>query len=155
MRDLYESLIAPKMRETRENWDNGSDDTCYISREPDAQERADGQARDRQKKEDDMSAIEKEAWKSPENCAKVCESEIPEEASNDKKKQRDRNCFQYRWHDEVCCTSKSFKLGEPKSKAAGDDPKAKWTSGWYKKGIQDWINAMGECKEPAWKIPEL
>ncbi|KAH8157230.1 hypothetical protein CIB48_g11012 [Xylaria polymorpha] len=156
IRDLYDSLIAPKMQDTRENWDNGSDDVCYVNRDPEAQERAGGQAKDRQKKEDEMSDIEKEAWKSPENCAKVCETEIPDEDSDNKKKQRDRNCFQYRWHDEVCCTSKSFKLGEPKPKPADDaDKKATWTSGWYLKGIHDWIEAMGECKEPAWKIPEL
>ncbi|KAI1170449.1 hypothetical protein F4777DRAFT_118614 [Nemania sp. FL0916] len=155
IRDLYDSLIAPRMQDIRENWDNGSDDVCYINPDPDAQERADGRERDHQKKEEERSEVEKEAWKSPEKCAKVCESVISAEHADDKEKQRSRECFQYRWHDEVCCTSKSFKMGEPKPKASDDDPKAKWTSGWYMKGIQDWIDAMGECKEPAWKIPEL
>ncbi|TGJ81491.1 hypothetical protein E0Z10_g7273 [Xylaria hypoxylon] len=155
IKDLYDSLIAPKMRKTRENWDNGSDDVCYINPDPGAQERADGQARDRQRKEDEMSEIEKTAWKSPENCAKVCETEISAEDSDNKEKKLQRNCFQYRWHDEVCCTSKSFKFGEPKPKPAGLDLKAKWTSGWYMEGIKDWIDAMGECTKPAWKIPEL
>ncbi|KAI0971608.1 glycosyltransferase family 31 protein [Xylaria arbuscula] len=155
IKDLYDSLIAPKMQKTRENWDNASDDVCYINPDPDAQERTDGHYRERQKKEDEMSEIEKEAWKSPENCAKVCESEISEEDSADKEKRLNRECFQYRWHDDVCCTSKSFKFGEPKSKPEDDEPKAKWTSGWYMEGIQDWIDAMGECTEPAWKIPEL
>ncbi|KAI2624067.1 glycosyltransferase family 31 protein [Xylaria nigripes] len=156
IRDLYDSLIAPKMQETRENWDNLSDDVCYINPDPEAQERADGSARDHQKNEDEMSEIEKEAWKSPENCAKVCESEIPEGDADDREKQLNRSCFQYRWHDEVCCTARSFKLGQPKTKPADeDDVKAKWTSGWYMKGIHDWIDAAGECKEPAWKVPEL
>ncbi|KAI1273451.1 hypothetical protein F5Y07DRAFT_253496 [Xylaria sp. FL0933] len=155
IKDLYDSLIAPKMQQTRENWDNGSDDVCYINPDPDAQERADGHARDRQRKEDEMSEIEKEAWKSPENCAKVCESEISEEDSDNKEKRLSRECFQYLWHDEVCCTSKSFKLGEPKSKLQDGESKEKWTSGWYLEGIQDWIDAMGECTKPAWKIPEL
>lgn len=155
IKDLYDSLIAPKMQKTRENWDNTSDDVCYLNPDPNAQERADGHARDRQKKDDEMSEIEKEAWKSPENCAKVCESEISNEDSDNKEKRLNRNCFQYRWHDEVCCTSRSFKLGEPKPKPQNDDSKAKWTSGWYMEGIQDWIDAMGECTEPAWKIPEL
>ncbi|KAI8629851.1 glycosyltransferase family 31 protein [Xylariaceae sp. FL1651] len=151
IRDLYESLIAPKMQDTRENWDNGSDDVCYINPDPDAQERADGQARERQKTEDEMSAIEKEAWKSPENCAKVCESEILESDSYDKDVTLGRSCFQYRWHDDVCCTAKSFKFGEPKD----DDSTTKWTSGWYLKGINDWIDATGKCTKPAWKTPEL
>ncbi|KAI0534980.1 hypothetical protein GGR58DRAFT_480810 [Xylaria digitata] len=155
IKDLYDSLIAPKMKKTRENWDNASDDVCYINPDPDAQDRADGQARDRQRKQDEMSEVEKVAWKSPENCAKVCESEISANDAGDKEKRLNRNCFQYRWHDEVCCTSKSFKLGEPKSKPSDDNSKAKWTSGWYLEGIQDWIDAMGECTKPAWKIPEL
>ncbi|KAI0414351.1 hypothetical protein F5X98DRAFT_349337 [Xylaria grammica] len=155
IKDLYDSLIAPKMQKARENWDNGSDDVCYINLDPDAQERADGHSRGRQRKEEEMSEIEKEAWKSPENCAKVCESELSAEDSDDKEKRLNRNCFQYRWHDEVCCTSKSFKFGEPKAKPADDDSKARWTSGWYMEGIKDWIDAMGECTEPAWKIPEL
>ena len=156
IKDLYDSLIAPKMRKSRENWDNGSDDVCYINPDPDAQERADGKSRDRQKKADEMSDIEKDAWKSPGNCAKVCESEIAPEDSANKKKLLERSCFQYHWHDEVCCTAKSFKLGEPKRKPDDDDDlKAKWTSGWYMEGIQDWIDAMGECEKPAWKIPEL
>jgi len=154
IRDLYESLIAPKMQKTREDWDNGSDDVCYINPDPEAQERADGQARDRQKKEEEMSEIEKEAWKSPRQCERVCESEDPE-SSDDKDKQLGRTCFQYRWHDEVCCTSKSFKLGQPKPEPTDDNSKTRWTSGWYMKGIHDWIEAMGECKEPEWKTPEL
>jgi hypothetical protein len=141
------------MEKVRKDWDNLSDDVCYINPDPSAQEQANEQDRDRQKKQDEMSEIEQEAWKSPENCARVCESEIPEKDSNNKEKKLERSCFQYRWHDEVCCTAKSFKLGEPKQ-GASDDEKSKWTSGWYMKGINDWIDAMGECTKPAWKIPE-
>ncbi|KAI1812641.1 glycosyltransferase family 31 protein [Poronia punctata] len=155
IRDLYESLIAHKIQKTREDWDNGSDDVCYLNPDPEAQERADGQARDRQKKEDEMSEIEKQAWKSPQDCEKVCEYELTEADAGDEEKQLGRNCFQYRWHDEVCCTSRSFKFGQPKPEPTDDDTKTRWTSGWYIKGISDWINAMGECKEPAWKTPEL
>ncbi|OTB16748.1 glycosyltransferase family 31 protein [Daldinia sp. EC12] len=143
IRDLYDGLIRPKMQVSRENWDNLSDDVCYLNPDPEAQQRADGHSRDRQKKGEDMNDIEKEAWKSWENCAKVCESQ-----------DRNRSCFQYRWHDEVCCTAKSFKLGAPKMPPDNGDSKAKWVSGWHLKGINDWIDAMGECKKPAWKTPE-
>ncbi|KAI1820301.1 glycosyltransferase family 31 protein [Xylaria intraflava] len=156
MRDLYESLVAPKMQETRENWDNDSDDVCYINPDPAVQEHTDKSLRGRQKQEDEMSEVEKEAWRSPENCAKVCESEIPEEDSDDIEKKLNRQCFQYRWHDEVCCTAKGFKLGKPKPKPSNENElRVKWISGWHMKGIHDWIDAMGECKEPAWKVPEL
>ncbi|CAJ2502323.1 Uu.00g097170.m01.CDS01 [Anthostomella pinea] len=195
IKDLYHGLIAPKMQVMRENWDNLSDDVCYINPDPEAQERADGQARERQKNKDEMNEVEKEAWKSSENCRKVCASEdVPDDEDWDRRrvmarragdpatannteiaedtspsdatardtwkslmneKKRNRTCFQYRWHDEVCCTSRSFKLGAPKTPPGDDDVKAKWKSGWDLKGINDWIEAMGECKEPAWKTPEL
>ncbi|KAI0141220.1 glycosyltransferase family 31 protein [Xylariaceae sp. FL1272] len=153
IKDLYESLIAPKMKDTRENWNNLSDDVCYLKPDKEAQDKADGHDKDRQRKEEDLSEVEKNAWKSPEDCAKVCESEITGEDANDKQKNRDRKCFQYRWHDDVCCTSKSFKFGEPKAEPK-DDSKTKWTSGWYLKGIEDWIDAKGPCDKPAWKVPE-
>ncbi|KAI0896669.1 glycosyltransferase family 31 protein [Annulohypoxylon nitens] len=194
IRDLYEGLIRPKMQVARQNWDNLSDDVCYINRDPKAQQRADGSLRDRQKDENDMNDVEKEAWKSPENCAKVCGSQdVPDEEewdlhgvvgrnSNDpstandtevaedtspsdaaareawknsmNEKKRNRSCFQYRWHEEVCCTAKSFKLGAPKAAPDDDNPNGKWVSGWHLKGINDWIDAMGECTKPEWKSPE-
>lgn len=186
------------MQVLRQDWDNLSDDVCYINPEPSAQARAGGHEKDRQKKKEEMTTIEMEAWKSAENCARVCEEEdVPDDdewdpkqktvprgpdntesaatasdtekaedtgpsdeatreqrkqALNDRKKKR--TCFQYRWHDEVCCTAKSFKLGAPKAKPSQDKPNERWTSGWDLKGINDWIDAMGECKEVAWKTPE-
>lgn len=182
------------MQVSRENWDNLSDDVCYLNPDPEAQRHADGHSRDRQKKEGEMNDVEKEAWKSWENCAKVCESQdVPDEeewdirgiierednapsTANDtevaedtspsdaaareawkkamNEKKRNRSCFQYRWHEDVCCTAKSFKLGAPKMPPDDGDAKAKWVSGWHLKGINDWIDAMGECKKPAWKTPD-
>ncbi|RYP64962.1 hypothetical protein DL771_008531 [Monosporascus sp. 5C6A] len=193
IRDLYHAFMAPKMQIQRSDWDNLSDDVCYVNPDPEAQQRAEGFERDRQKKESEMSDVEKEAWKSWENCAKVCESEIPEDdelesgilgrsdddgpakasdtnAAEDTspsdrsarearkkamdEKKKNRTCFQYRWHNEVCCTSRSFKLGAPKSKPESDYKKHRWMSGWHLKGINDWIDVMGDCKTPAWKQPE-
>lgn len=182
------------MQVSRQNWDNLSDDVCYLNPDPQAQQRADGHFRDRQKKEGEMNEVEKVAWKSWENCAKVCESQdVPDEeewnmqgifnrenegpgaASNTEiaedtspsdaaareawkksmnEKKRNRSCFQYRWHDEVCCTAKSFKLGAPKTEPDNSDLKAKWVSGWHLKGINEWIDAMGECTNPTWKTPD-
>ncbi|KAI2625571.1 glycosyltransferase family 31 protein [Hypoxylon sp. NC1633] len=194
IKDLYDALIRPKMQVSRQDWDNLSDDVCYLNPNPDAQRHAEGHLRDRQKKEHEMNEVEKEAWKSWENCAKVCESQdVPDEewegqgivarkndghgttdstesaedtspsdaaaraawkkAMNEKK--RNRSCFQYRWHEETCCTAKSFKLGAPKAAPEHGNSKEKWVSGWHLKGINEWIEAMGECKKPAWKTPEL
>ncbi|KAH6652765.1 hypothetical protein BKA67DRAFT_659440 [Truncatella angustata] len=198
IKDLYHGLIAPKMQVQRHDWDNLSDDVCYISSDADAQARAGDHEKGRQKKGHEMTQVEKDAWKSPKHCARVCEEEDvpdedewelkqkvvprnPEEVENaanasDTEKAEDsdasdeamreqwktmlnehkksRTCFQYRWHDEVCCTARSFKLGAPKSKPDEDKQKEQWVSGWDLKGINDWIDAMGECKEIAWKTPE-
>lgn len=77
IRDLYDSLIAPKMQDTRENWDNGSDDVCYVNRDPEAQERAGGQAKDRQKKEDEMSDIERRHGNHPRTAPKYARRKFP------------------------------------------------------------------------------
>lgn len=68
-----------------------------------------------------------------------------------------RRCFQYRYHNGVCCTSRSFKLGAPHRDAKAnmpDKPENVWHSGWYLQGINDWIAAKGECREPKWKVPD-
>lgn len=152
IRDLYESLVAPKMVDTRHDWDNLSDDVCYVNPDPEAQKNAEGYQRDRQRKQGDMNPAEKEAWKSWENCSKVCAYGDEHEKGSSLEKKRKRECFQWRWNKEVCCISKSFKLGQPKEKAP--NKKDKWISGWYLKGIKDWIEATGECKEPRWVTPE-
>lgn len=196
IKDLYHGLIAPKMQVRRKDWDNLSDDVCYINPNIDVQLRTDSLLLDRQKKFEEQNEIEKEAWKSPEHCSRVCkDQDVPDEelepgekivprrdeltdsaTANDTEKAEDtgpsdaaardawhkemlerkknRTCFQYRWHDDVCCTSRSFKLGAPKSRPADDKPKARWTSGWDLKGINDWIEATGDCTKVAWKTPE-
>ncbi|OTA98813.1 glycosyltransferase family 31 protein [Hypoxylon sp. CI-4A] len=193
IKDLYEGLIRPKMQVVRENWDNLSDDVCYLNPDPDAQARAESQFRDRQKNNNEMNDVEKEAWKSWESCAKVCDSQdvIDEDldslgydlmernnpgTADDTEKAEDtspsdaaaraawknamnekklnRSCFQYRWHNEVCCTARSFKLGAPKMAPATSNPNAQWISGWHLKGINDWIEAKGECTKPEWKRAE-
>ncbi|KAI1332861.1 glycosyltransferase family 31 protein [Xylariaceae sp. FL0255] len=152
-KDMYENLIAPRMKDIREDWDNTSDDMCYINPNPDAQEDIDGHEKERAKKEEDMTDVEKDAWKSSENCAKVCESEPFKVDADDDEKRRNRRCFQYRWHDDVCCIASSFRFGKPRPKPE-EDSKTKWTSGWYMEGINDWIDVMGSCDRPAWKTPE-
>jgi hypothetical protein len=193
------------MQVQRDDWDNLSDDVCYINPDPSVQDRAGDHLRGRQRKEDEMNDIEKEAWKSAAHCAKVCEDEdVPDEdewylenqneiprgrlaseddaaSANDTEiaedsspsdesaraaareqwqkataeRKKNRTCFQYRWHDEACCTARSFKMGAPKAKPAKkDDKKEQWISGWDLKGINDWIEATGECEQPAWKTPE-
>jgi hypothetical protein len=200
IKDIYDALVGPKMTVQRQDWDNLSDDVCYINPDPDVQHRAEDHIRERQKKEEDMSDIEKVAWKSASHCSRVCEDEdvededewlakqkvVPRVSTDPEKdaataqdtekaedsgpsdaaareqwhktmseRKKNRTCFQWRWHDEQCCTARSFKMGAPKAKPEkSDNSKDKWVSGWDLKGINDWIDAMGECKV-AWKTPEL
>jgi hypothetical protein len=174
--------MAPKLVNYRADWDNLSDDVCYIDPTPAILEATDDVLKGRQKKPADLTDIEKEAHKSPEHCARVCqyegrqkgepeddlESEDEEEGSQSlrarepmldlikskeqkrKEKALARKCFQYRYHRGACCTSRSFKLGAPKK---GKDDADKWHSGWYVKGINNWVKAMGECTEPRWRQP--
>lgn len=152
IRDLYENLVAPGMRSYRENWDNLSGDSCYLNPDPEAHDRASEHAKAHEKKEGSQTEAEKEAWQSPEKCARVCETEFSEEDMRDESRKIKRKCFQWSWNDGVCCTSGSFKLGEPRDQ--NDDPNKRWTSGWYLKGISDWIDAKGNCTEIAWRKPE-
>ncbi|EHK27156.1 glycosyltransferase family 31 protein [Trichoderma virens Gv29-8] len=136
IREMYYAFFAPKMVSFRKDWDNLSDDTCYIAPDEESQKKATQQQRDRQVKEGDKNVVQKYAHNSPAACAKVCEA-------------ADRKCFQWRFQKNVCCTAKSFKLGKPKKEKNDGD---KWTSGWFVRGINDWIETKGECPVE-WKNP--
>lgn len=166
MKDLYNTFVAPKMVAAREDWDNLSDDVCYGDPSPEVQMRMDPTLRGRQKPSEELNDVEKEAHLSPDHCARVCSYEDDENEAasvgegseairmqSPQKRQlvEERQCFQHRYHEGVCCTSKSFKLGAPKTVGAPEEEK--WYSGWYLKGIEDWISAAGECGEPFWINP--
>lgn len=169
--------MSPYLVSFRRDWDNLSDDTCYLSPDPEAQEHAGGKERDRQKPENEKTPIEKRAHESPAACAKVCEAaglDLPweelEKIENDVDRghfirehydqriahdedggfRRDRSCYQWRYQKGQCCTSKSFRFGATKREGNDED---RWTSGWYVRGIKDWIEARGECTEVEWKEP--
>lgn len=166
--------MAPHLVSFRGDWDNGSDDTCYIGPEDEQQKRAPDHEKGRQKKQNEKNVIERSAHNSAAACSKVCEAaglDINEEEyesldsdvmrglhihdkyaerRNDKKFRKKRDCFQWKYNKGVCCTSRSFKLGKPKRENNKED---KWTSGWFVKGINDWIDAKGDCDKVAWKEP--
>ncbi|KAG9249973.1 glycosyltransferase family 31 protein [Emericellopsis atlantica] len=178
IKDIYEAFMAPSLTQFRQDWDNLSDDTCFIGPHQVDQENAGDTEKSRQKLEREKTIVEKEAHKSPTACAKVCEADklmIPEDEylalSDDIKKdhylqekyekriredvggvfRRGRSCFQWRYHQGACCISQSFKLGMPRHGAVEDE----WTSGFFVKGIKQWIEARGECLHPDWREPYL
>lgn len=174
IKDLYHAFFKPHLTAYRKDWDNMSDDTCYISPDEKAQEEAGGHEKGRQRKEEEKSPVEKLAHTSRSACALVCESEglniSQEEFDNldsdlersdfiqaryeqregDTNFKKDRKCFQWRYHQGICCTSKSFKFGKPRPE---NDKKNRWTSGWFVQGIHDWVDARGECDSVAWREP--
>ncbi|KAH6869900.1 hypothetical protein B0T10DRAFT_568657 [Thelonectria olida] len=66
-----------------------------------------------------------------------------EEGAKDANFNRDRQCFQWRYHNKACCLAGSFKLGKSRPE---EDPKDKWSSGWFIEGINKWIEAKGDCQ---------
>lgn len=160
----------------RLHWDNLSDDICYIGPDAEEQENAGEFEKGRQMKESEKNPVEKRAHISPANCAKVCEADgldIPEDEFNDLENdvdrghlirelyqekvdadasgdfRRSRKCFQWRYNQGACCTSRSFKLGKPRH----EPDEGKWSSGWFVRGINDWVQERGECTEVEWRTP--
>ncbi|KJZ78216.1 hypothetical protein HIM_02254 [Hirsutella minnesotensis 3608] len=182
IRELYDQFVAPHMVAVRDNWDNLSDDVCYIGPDEYSQEAAGDYLRPLQRKEAEKSLLESEAHTSPGACAALCEASglevtvrdwIASEGEGDRARllsrlydervassgaddfKRSRSCFQWRYHEGVCCTSSSFKLGQTprKNVRAGINNVRAWKSGWFLRGINDWIDAKGECGIE-WRQPE-
>ncbi|KAF4426654.1 hypothetical protein F53441_14103 [Fusarium austroafricanum] len=171
IREMYHQFWAPQLVQEHEDWDNLSDDVCYIGFGPEAQAKATDHQRKRQRKENEKNAVEQHAHRSKEHCSMVCESEnldITEDDYYSLKDDKERNdmirsrysqkkgdkewhagrrCFQWRYHNNVCCIARSFKRGKPHKEQKQEE---KWTSGWFVKGINDWIDAKGDCT-PKWK----
>ncbi|KAM0557148.1 hypothetical protein ACHAPJ_005411 [Fusarium lateritium] len=171
IREMYHEFWGPKLEPEHDEWDNLSDDVCYIGFGADAQAKATDHQKNRQRKENEKNAVEQHAHQSKEHCAKVCESEGLNISENDyyglkddkerhdmiksrydqkrgdKEWHASRRCFQWRYHNNVCCVARSFKRGKPRREPK---PEEKWTSGWFVQGINDWIDAKGDCT-PKWK----
>ncbi|KAI1456488.1 glycosyltransferase family 31 protein [Annulohypoxylon moriforme] len=136
-KDIYHQFVAPNLKPRRNDWDNMSDDVVYL--DPNHGERflPWQREKDRLKKLQSqlhVPAIEMNAYKSYENCRKLCKSV--------------NNCFQFSYHNGACIYNKSFKLGKPTIKT---DKKAdKWISGWNVERIQAWVEEQGQCDDPVW-----
>ncbi|KAH6690608.1 hypothetical protein F5X68DRAFT_229920 [Plectosphaerella plurivora] len=182
LKDLYHAFVANKLVESRTHWDNMADDVCYANPDPAVRARLDPKLLKRVKNEG-LNGVERDAHKSLAHCAQVCEYEgyVDAEADDDeeagitkqnekraptkkvlkysKSKQNplDRRCFQYRYHNGVCCTGRSFRLGAPRREVEGnvqDKPEDVWHSGWHLDHINAWIKAKGDCPAPRWKVPD-
>ncbi|KAM4065637.1 hypothetical protein HRG_010635 [Hirsutella rhossiliensis] len=180
IKELYHQFFAPNLAPTRDAWDNLSEDVCYIAPDKQSQDEADVELKAVQKRQAAKTPIERDAHTSPAACAAVCEAaglDVPERdwaaQTTDEGRAKllaklygleskaaaddaaafhgKRSCFQWRHHRGVCCTAESFKLGRPRRREkSGGSP---WTSGWFVRGINDWIKAKGDCAV-RWHDPE-
>lgn len=132
IKDIYEHFVASKLVETRDDWDNLSEDTYYLNR-------SDGRHEEweinRAKPADQLNEAEKLAHLDLEHCRLACES-VSE-------------CFQYRWKDGICGTARAFMLGRPRRRDGNEEHK-RWKSGWLVDKIHRWIEEQGECKGVEW-----
>ncbi|KAI2463836.1 glycosyltransferase family 31 protein [Annulohypoxylon bovei var. microspora] len=136
-KDIYHEFVAPKLKSRRGDWDNMSEDVVYL--DPGHGERylPWQKEKDRLKKlqyQLHVPAIEMNAYKSYEDCRKLCKAV--------------NNCFQFSYHAGACIYNKSFKLGKPTLKA--DKEEDKWISGWNVERIRAWVEEQGQCDDPVW-----
>ncbi|KAF4125786.1 hypothetical protein GMORB2_1032 [Geosmithia morbida] len=178
IKDIYHAFVEPHLVTRRRDWDNLADEVCLVGPSPGEQEGPGDEERYRQKPEEEKTVVETEAHQSPDACARVCEAEglAVDEAmyrslvdDDDKARyirqlyeerihdhdggiqfRQQRTCFQWRYHHGACCTASGIKLGSPSYEEEDAD---KWTSGWFTRGIDDWIDARGECVQVEWQEP--
>ena len=132
IKDIYHEFFASKLVETRDDWDNLSDDVMYLDPKARAYEDWElGRA-----KKDGLNEAEKAAHLSPQHCRAACESLD--------------DCYAYRFQNGICATSWAFKLGKP-VKRPGEEAQ-RYFSGWDVKKIQAFIQREGECTR--WRWPD-
>ena len=123
LKDLYLGMVAPEVHAERDDWFNLSDDLFY---------RAPGVSGDRQKSEQEMTPVEKQAHMSFEHCSRACE-------------EQDR-CSQFAYSEQSCGFSYSYRLG---GKYPPDPDGKRYKSGWaLAKIARD--QASYPCDTPAW-----
>ena len=123
LKELYAGMVAAEVHAERDDWYNLSDDLMY---------RGPGVNGDRQKPEQEMTPVEKEAYMSFEHCSRACE-------------EQDR-CFQFVYSDQTCGFSYSYRLG--RKRLPESDGKT-YKSGWaLAKMARD--QAGSPCNSPEW-----
>ncbi|KAK4185432.1 hypothetical protein QBC35DRAFT_439459 [Podospora australis] len=132
IRDIYYEYVAPKLNETRKDWDNLSENQFYLSDDVEYDDWMSG----RIKPKDQYNEEEKNAHLSFEDCGRACKSLGPDE------------CFQWRYKDGTCGFSNSFLLGHPVEKET--EEKDRWISGWDMEKIDAWVERHATCDDIRW-----
>lgn len=129
IKDMYHRFFEPHLVPVRADWDNLSDDTLYLDPDADHEEWEIGRAHT-----EGLSPLEKKAHIGFEACRQACLAAV--------------DCFQWRYHQGTCATSRTFKHGSPTEveQRMGD----KWISGWNVDKILDWVRTNDECGDFVW-----
>ncbi|KHN94099.1 uncharacterized protein MAM_08029 [Metarhizium album ARSEF 1941] len=128
IKDVYDRFVANHLRESRSDWDNGSEDVYYLDREA----KSYGESELDKAKTGDLSAQEREAHKSSAGCKEACYSQ--------------EDCFQWRHRDGICGLAYGkIRLGDA-VKGDGDEV-TRSSSGWHMERINKWVDEQGSCHE--------
>ncbi|POR31724.1 Uncharacterized protein TPAR_08046, partial [Tolypocladium paradoxum] len=132
IKDLYHRFVEDRLRATRDDWDNLSDNVFYLNSS--ASNYADWELK--RAKQENLSALEMAAHQSFDDCRRACQS-------LDK-------CFQYRFRNGICAISHTIKHGNPTKK----EKEERWAyrSGWNVKRIQEWVKAHDSCGDVEFPI---
>ncbi|KAK9414523.1 hypothetical protein SUNI508_11096 [Seiridium unicorne] len=130
LKDIYKHFVEPKLEARRDDWDNLSEDMYFL--DPNAKEYESWQLG--RTKMGGISDAEKNAHKSFDDCAKMC-NEVDE-------------CFQFRFQDGICSYQRGFLLGKPRR--SEDDESKRWMSGWAVDKIKAWVDEHKDCERPLW-----
>lgn len=132
IKDLYHRFVEDRLRATRDDWDNLSDNVFYLNSS--ASNYADWELS--RAKQQDLSALEMAAHNSFEDCRRACHS-LDE-------------CFQYRFRNGICAISHTIKHGNPTKK----EKEERWAykSGWNVKRIREWVKAHDNCGDVEFPI---
>ena len=129
IKELYEEFVKPHLRQWRGDWDNTASDAEYYepSETDDEKER---------EKQNNWNDVERNAWKSYDECKKACTE--------------NNGCFMFKYgkNQKMCTLSWSFRLGG--RQPLDTEEKDKLESGWLVDRIEQWVADRGNCTEPEW-----
>lgn len=128
IKDLYHEFVEPQLAPIRPGWDNMSDDVLYLDT---SSAIFDVDRQLSKAKTQDLSDLEKTAHLSFDKCRATC--------------QADKECLQYRYHQDICGIGRSIIHGHPKSKEV--DAFNGWMSGWDVDKIHAWVQKHDSCDD--------
>jgi hypothetical protein len=129
LRDMYVEYMLPRLSDTRDDWNNVSEDLIYLNRTPREDEAEHVVPVGKQ------NVFERVAHESPDACRTACENT--------------QDCFQYSYfYEGKCVLGRSFKIGYPTKHE--EELAKRQTSGWMVDRIKAWVEKQGECKTVKW-----